>query len=159
MKLAILMRLFRSLFLVTLVGLAFAVLPFDPVENYENSQITELSLSRGGYRVPKFFEIEFDGLAYNLTVDRYDYAKHHKLKPEAMDKIREVLFNYDVPSWNGFDKNDRFALDGEDFSLYITFSNGSRISAKGSNKFPKNYREVMRELEAILEDESNYQQN
>ena len=123
----------------------------------EMPSIETFSMSRGGYRVPKFFEIVHDGSIYTLQIDRYEDAVYHTLTPEAMDKVRSIIFKYDIMSWDGFDKNDRFALDGEDFYLYISFSDGSRISARGSNKFPKNYREAFGELETILEDESNYQ--
>lgn len=122
----------------------------------EMPTIVKLSMSRGGYRVPKFFEIELDGQDHILKCDRYEDAEYHVPTPEAMAKVRDVIFRYDVRSWDGFDKVDRFALDGEDFNLYITFADGTRISAKGSNRFPENYRDVFGELEAILEDGSSY---
>ena len=162
MRFTILMILLIPL---TLIATAVAM-SINPVEDpnqthivegpYEGPDIIKLSMSRGGYRVPKFFEIELDGSLYTLQTDLYDDAVYHTLTQEAIAQICDVIHKYSVKSWDGFDKVDRSALDGEDFYLYITFSDGSRISAQGSNRFPRDYREVMHELEAILEDESSY---
>ena len=118
-----------TILMILLLPLTFmttaAVLSFDPVEDPNQAQIVEgpyegptlikLSMSIGGYRVPKFFEIELDGSLYTLQTDRYEDAVFHTLTPEAMDKVSSVISKYNIRSWNGFDKVDRFALDGEDF--------------------------------------------
>ncbi len=155
--------LFPILFMSTVLVFSFdAVEETSPMTYTQNPEempgIEKLSMSRGGYMVPKYFEIVHDESGYTMQFDLYEDAVFHTLTPEAMEKVSSVISKYNVRSWDGFDKVDRFALDGEGFYLYITFSDGSRISANGSNMFPKNYREVFRELEAILEDESSYQQ-
>ena len=41
-------------------------------------------------------------------------------------------------------------LDGEGFILKAGFGDGTRITAKGTNSFPKNYSEVKWEFEQVF---------
>ena len=47
---------------------------------------------------------------------------------------------------NGFNKSDRYVLDGNSFSLSISMNNDEYVSASGYMKWPKNYKEVKEEL-------------
>ena len=60
----------------------------------------------------------------------------------VLQEARELLETYDVGSWNGFKGSNRAVLDGESFGFYVEFTDGSTISAYGTNSFPPHYREV-----------------
>ncbi len=67
-----------------------------------------------------------------------------------------LLHELKLTEWNGFRKSDPDVLDGEDFSLSVVFSDGSELSAYGSNSFPSGYSDKMSRVEdffrALMED-------
>ena len=64
------------------------------------------------------------------------------VEPSVLEEVRALLETYDVGSWNGFKGSNRMALDGDSFGLYVEFTDGSTISAYGTNSFPPHYQEV-----------------
>lgn len=67
-----------------------------------------------------------------------------------VNKLTDILKKYDVASWNGFNKSDKNVLDGNSFSLSIHMENGDSISASGYMMWPKHYREVVSEFDALF---------
>lgn len=59
-----------------------------------------------------------------------------------LEEVRELLETYNVGSWNGFRGSSRTVLDGESFGFYVQFTDGSTITAYGSNDFPTHYYKV-----------------
>ena len=57
---------------------------------------------------------------------------------ELIDKLNE----YNIGSWNGFQKSDKYVLDGDSFHLYLDDEDDYHISASGYMMWPKNYGEV-----------------
>ena len=54
--------------------------------------------------------------------------------------------------WNGFHgKHPRNVRDGEMFTFAAVVNEGEKISADGSENFPKNYRELKERLHVLLE--------
>lgn len=77
------------------------------------------------------------------------YSEEEYVYPEdagLLDKAKEILEKYEVGKWNGFHETDPMALDGSGFSLRVTFSDGTKISASGNNRFPENYDSFCSEL-------------
>ena len=66
------------------------------------------------------------------------------------EKIVMILKKYHVGRWNGFNKIDRMVMDGDGFSLDVSFQNGSRIHAHGYMRYPKNYSSVRGELDTAF---------
>lgn len=66
------------------------------------------------------------------------------------EKLESILRKYHVGKWNGFNKNNPYVLDGDSFSLSIVFQNGTSISASGYMKWPKQYREVKKEIDILF---------
>ncbi len=66
------------------------------------------------------------------------------------EEIVMILKKYHVGRWNGFKKIDRMVLDGDGFSLEVSFQNGSRIYAHGYMRYPKNYSAVRAELDNVF---------
>lgn len=67
-------------------------------------------------------------------------------------RIEEIMTKYKVGKWNGFNKSDKYVLDGNSFHLYVHFENGDSISASGYMMWPKNYREFKSEIDALFEE-------
>lgn len=61
------------------------------------------------------------------------------LDDETMAQLETIVFEHRMHNWDGFSKTDSNIMDGEGFSLYIDFMDNTRISAHGSNAFPKGY--------------------
>ena len=56
-----------------------------------------------------------------------------------LDRAKEILEKNKVGMWNGFHETDPMVLDGSGFSLGVIFTDGTKISASGTNCFPENY--------------------
>ena len=122
----------------------------------ERPYVTELRMIRGGFRIHSVYEVEDDGMYFILHKENGIEDDYQALKPEVIPEITAIINKYDVLSWDGFDKYNRWVLDGEDFTFELVLSDGTKVYANGSNKFPKNYREVFSELEALFENPENY---
>ena len=64
----------------------------------------------------------------------------------VLEEVRVLLETYNAGSWNGFKGSNRMAPDGESFGFYVEFTDGSTISAYGTNAFPPHYQEVYNAL-------------
>ena len=122
----------------------------------ERPYVTKLRMTRGGFRIFSVYEVGFDGQDYTLHIENGFGDDYQTLKPDVNQKIMEIISKYDVFSWDGFDKDNRWVLDGEDFTFKLVLSDGTDVYATGSNKFPNNYRDVFSELEALFEDPGYY---
>lgn len=63
------------------------------------------------------------------------------------EELCAKLHAFGVQRWNGFSKSNPNVLDGDSFSLNIELTDGSTITAYGSNAYPKNYQEVYKLLD------------
>ncbi len=81
----------------------------------------------------------------------------YEVDKEFEEKLKDIIKRYNVPSWNGFNKSDNDVLDGNDFSIYVKFTNDTKIEANGYMKWPNNYREVKDELNKLFKG-GNYEQ-
>lgn len=71
------------------------------------------------------------------------------LDSELIKRIKDVLNNYEVYKWDGFDKVDKNARDGSSWDLVIKYD-GKEIHAKGYYKYPKNYDKVKKRLHDLF---------
>lgn len=90
-------------------------------------------------------------LTYKAYGVSFNDAKKYKVSSNNVLEIENILNKYQVFKWNGFHSNDKNVLDGDSFSMYITMKNGNKIESSGYMKWPKDYGEVKKELEAIFE--------
>lgn len=65
-----------------------------------------------------------------------------ELSKEEVSSIEDMLKEFDVYKWDGFNESDQDVLDGNSFSCSIKYSDGKSISASGYMRYPKNYRDV-----------------
>ncbi|MBQ2412130.1 MAG: hypothetical protein II313_01760, partial [Anaerotignum sp.] len=61
------------------------------------------------------------------------------LEDDIMDQLETIVYEHQMYQWDGFSKTDTNVMDGEGFSLDITFMDGTTVSAHGSNAFPSGY--------------------
>ena len=64
-------------------------------------------------------------------------------------RLGELAGTLGVADWDGFDKTSKRGSDGSSFTLNITLTDGSTISAHGSNRFPDNYSLLYAEVNAL----------
>ena len=57
-----------------------------------------------------------------------------------IDALTDILRQYSMMSWNGFTGTAAGLLDGTQFSLAFTLSDGTSVRASGYGKFPPDYR-------------------
>ena len=77
-------------------------------------------------------------------------SKDIKLTKADMKKLRDIIIDQDIVSWNGFNQSLKGVVDDYGFSLEITYEDGSKITAQGYGKSPKNYNESVKVLNGFL---------
>jgi len=118
--------------------------------NIRKSQILPLEsfyFRYGGYMAPISYELWKEEEIWYLSVNEGEPVE---AELSLVEELEEMITGYEIGDWNGFSEADRRVLDGEDFLLSIHFEDGKRISANGSNAFPKNYGEAKVEWNRLL---------
>lgn len=64
------------------------------------------------------------------------------LDEKTIEQLVNRLNKENIYLWNGFRENDKDALDGDSFSLYISTKDNEEINASGYERWPNNYFEV-----------------
>lgn len=68
-----------------------------------------------------------------------------------MDAFSDLVEELGLADWDGFSESDPDALDGEHFSLSAAFSDGSALTACGSNRFPADYWDAAARIESFFQ--------
>jgi len=63
----------------------------------------------------------------------------------------DILRAHNVLAWDGFAKSDPHMLDGTSFSLSIAFDDGTTVSARGTNSYPKGLSAAVREIRNLFD--------
>ncbi len=56
-----------------------------------------------------------------------------------MADLVRLLDSCHVTGWNGFSESDQDVLDGDSFSMHVTYAGGQKVQASGYMKFPDNF--------------------
>lgn len=100
------------------------------------------------------YEIEYKDNKYNLHIKPNmipdEEAIDTEISKEDMQKIEEILNKYKVYKWDGFQKSDKYVLDGNSFSFWVYFDEDKDIHASGYMMYPDNYGNVESELKNIF---------
>ena len=72
------------------------------------------------------------------------------VEKDFVEKLESILKKYKVGSWNDFHKANKYVLDGDSFSINITFQDQTTLSASGYMEWPKNYGDVKKEIEDLF---------
>ena len=73
------------------------------------------------------------------------------LTDEDMASFSALVQELELTAWDGYSEVDRYALDGECFSLSVELEDGGAISASGSNCFPAGYGEKVSAIREFFE--------
>lgn len=126
-----------------------------PSEKIESFDIVTLRLS--GMRFTTEYEIVMKGKDAELTEYGIRYEKKEdKRVPKKktvcnVDRVLKLLNDCELASWDGFVGNHpKGVKDGIMFSLKATINGSKKISAHGSENFPKHFREFRNGLNALL---------
>lgn len=80
-----------------------------------------------------------------------DYGELTREVDDAfLDQLTQLYQDCHLAAWDGFDKTNEFVLDGDGFSLSITFRDGKSLSAYGSNSTPNGYKDFCEKMEALF---------
>lgn len=94
-----------------------------------------------------------DGIC-KATIKPYDIPDEEQkvieVDKKVVEKIEKILKQYNVERWNNFNKNNKYVLDGNGFSMYIKTDEDKTIEASGYMMWPKNYNEVRDSLDNIF---------
>ena len=66
------------------------------------------------------------------------------------DSLAALCKRLQIYKWDGFDKTNKYVLDGDGFSLYLAYEDGRRVSAHGTNSYPAGYGEFVGGMDKIL---------
>ena len=126
-----------------------------PPEKIDSFDIVTLRLS--GMRFTTEYEIVMKGKDAEVTEYGIRYEKKEdKRVPKRktvcnVDKVLKLLNDCELASWDGFVGNHpKGVKDGIMFSLKATINGSKKISAHGSENFPKHFREFRDGLNALL---------
>lgn len=87
----------------------------------------------------------------NMSDDEITVIREINGDAGLLADVQKTLGEYGVEAWDGFyGKNPPDVLDGTSMSFECTMSDGSIISASGSNNFPENYGAVYSYIFDIL---------
>lgn len=121
------------------------------------SEIIHLSFSyTQGYSINSniVYTLEYRNDKYIATVKPYGISNEESreivVKEDFVKEVEDVLNKYEVASWDGFNKSDKYVLDGDSFSFSTSFKDDKSISAHGYMSWPKNYYNVRNELDELF---------
>lgn len=123
----------------------------------EISSINKLHLSySNGYMMDAntIYDIEKKEDKYFVTIKPHlipeEKSQTVELDKKTINKIIDILNKNEVYKWDGFNKSDKYVLDGDSFSFWVYMEDGKEIHASGYMKWPENYGNVRDELTNIL---------
>ena len=100
-------------------------------------------------------EINYD--SYRITREQDGYyvsvneGEAQSMDRETADALMQIIDEYDVAQWDGFDASEEHVLDGEGFWLEIALTDGTGILARGENAFPENYFPAIGRMQETLD--------
>ena len=74
-----------------------------------------------------------------------------KIDSSVAEALSGIIASYGLVSWDGFNENDPYVLDGEGFSMRLVLSDGTQAEASGENSFPDGYHSVKNEILELLD--------
>lgn len=145
------------LFIIILILLGGLVFMFSFKKKVNIVNITKLHLSYSTSTMMYgnvIYDIEYKDDKYNIHIKPNmvpdEEAIETEISKEDMLKVEEILNKYKVYKWDGFQKSDKYVLDGNSFSFYVYFDEDKDIHASGYMMYPDDYGKVEGELESIF---------
>ena len=101
---------------------------------------TELSIVREG-----------DGFTATQSSCGRQTVRRASVEQMVGEQVTDILRAHDALSWNGFEKSDPLVLDGTSFTLAVAFDDGTTISARGTNSYPKGLSAAVGEIKNLFD--------
>ena len=143
--------------IIILLSIGGIIIMFSIKRKVDIVNITKLHLSYSTSTMMNgnvIYEIEYKDNKYNLHIKPNmvpdEEAIDTEISKEDILKIEEILNKYKVYKWDGFQKSDKYVLDGNSFSFWVYFDEDKDIHASGYMMYPDNYGNVESELENIF---------
>ena len=145
------------LFLITVLTGSVCADDPEPAETPETGEaitasgaaLKEFRIIKGGYNIPQSYTLYKAGDEFLIVKNNKQF---YGSDISAADEIIKIMDRYNIWAWDGFNENDPYVLDGEEFSLSADFTDGRSVQASGGNVFPDNYFEAFRALEQLFEE-------
>ena len=100
------------------------------------------------------YAMELKGDGYTASIQPLyepEEAKRFFAVDESFAReLEQLLVQYKVGKWNGFNKFNKMVMDGDNFSLSVMMTDGTTLDASGYMKWPKNYPEVRDGIEELF---------
>ncbi|MCR4577504.1 MAG: hypothetical protein K5784_06320 [Clostridiales bacterium] len=109
--------------------------------------LTRFFFGRGGYMMPVYREVVLRNGRYYLMED--DEAVR-EFPPAFAEELQKLVSEYKLEDWNGFRGSDPRVLDGEHFTLELSFADGDMVRASGENEFPEGYHNAVNAVEDVF---------
>lgn len=135
--------LFVLLIIILLVLLLLPRLKEKKIENISHLYFTYTS----GYAMYSYATYTLDCKdKCILTVKKLGVPDEEKqeveISTEKVEEIANKLNEYHVSRWNGFNKVDKYVLDGDSFSFNLEFNESDKVNAHGYMMWPNDYSNV-----------------
>ncbi len=122
----------------------------------DNARLTSFYYSYSGMMLPLVegidAEMTQDGWKATFLLGPLDDVEGIHLFDNDVETLEKLVSDYELLSWAGFDETNSNVLDGESFSFSVSFSDGTSISASGSNSFPKGYSDAQYAILSAIEE-------
>lgn len=141
--------------IILLIVLGIVLLPRIKEKKIENMNHLRFTYTTGYHMNASVqYEINLVDGKYIASIKPTDLPEESIQEFElSKDKVKEIedkLNEYHVGRWNGFNKSNKYVLDGDSFSLNIRLGKDDFIDASGYMMWPNNYREVRDYLDSVL---------
>lgn len=131
---------------------------FAGCSKYDFSEITYFSYGYttgyGPANSDVFYKLELNDGVYTAIIKQsgiaLEDADEFVVDEAFVENLKKLLVDNNVQKWNGFNKSDSRVCDGSSFTLKIKIQNEDAVEAHGYMKWPKNYHEVKKEIEAMF---------
>ena len=94
---------------------------------------------------------EGDGVAVTQSFGGGHTVRSAYVEQSVGGQVTDILRTHRALSWNGFAQSDPHMLDGTSFTLSIAFDDGTTISARGTNSYPKGLSAAVREIKDLFD--------
>jgi len=142
--------------ILIVTGVSVMLLSFEIWKKPEPFSFAEISFFSFQYAGPwgkdsVKYRLEAADGGYTVSI-RKDWGAEDTFAVEEafLQQLADLLNEYDVASWNGFDKNAPDVKDGGDFSITIRNAQQERLDASGYEMWPAQFKEVKQELDSLF---------
>ena len=113
----------------------------------EGARLTRFEMVRSSDTPSRHYDVFLLEDGYYLSL--YDGAAQ-PLDEGTAAELQRMIEAYGMVSWDGFEGDNPYVLDGEMFFLDVSFEDGTSVHASGNNSFPDGWFEAAGTVEELL---------